>query len=51
MAGLAPGGGYQFNVKTTGLSSGTTYQVLFRAGNEDAGSFHAEAQATFTVTR
>ena len=51
LASLAPGGGYQFNVKTTGLSSGKTYQLLFHAGNEDAGSFHADAQATFTLTK
>jgi hypothetical protein len=51
LASLAPGGGYQFNVKTTGLSSGPTYQLLFRAGGEDAGSFHADAKATFTLTK
>ena len=30
---------------------GKTYQLLFHAGNEDAGSFHADAQATFTLTK
>jgi hypothetical protein len=51
LASLAPGGGYQFNVKTTGLSSGQTYQLLFRAGSEDAGSVHADAGATLILTK
>jgi hypothetical protein len=48
---LAPGGGYQFNVKTIGLKSGTTYQLLFRVAGEDASSYHVDAGANFTLTK
>jgi hypothetical protein len=47
---LATGGGYQYNVKTTGLKSGTTYQLLFRVAGEDAGSYHVDGGATFTLS-
>ena len=47
---LATGGGYQYNVKTTGLKTGTTYQLLFRVAGEDATSFHLDAGATFTLS-
>jgi hypothetical protein len=50
LTSLAPGGGYQFNVKTTGLALGT-YQLLFRAAGESLGTFHADAGATFTITK
>jgi hypothetical protein len=43
---LATGGGYQFNVKTFGLKTGTTYQSLFRVTGEDADSDHLDAGAT-----
>lgn len=51
VASLAPGGGYQFTVKTKGLAANTTYQLLFRAVGEDAGSYHVDAGATFTLTK
>jgi hypothetical protein len=51
MSSLAPGGGYQLNVKSTNLTAGTTYQVLLLAQGEDGGSYHAEAAATFTLTK
>jgi hypothetical protein len=50
MPSLDTGGGYQFNVKTTGLKSGTTYQLLFRVTGEDGTSFHVDADATFTLS-
>jgi hypothetical protein len=51
LTSLAPGGGYQFNVKTTGLPLGT-YQLLFRAtGESTTTTFHADAGATFTITK
>lgn len=48
--------GYQFDVKTTGLAIGQTYQLLFRAAppqylEEALGIFHADANATFTITK
>jgi hypothetical protein len=51
LATLDTGGGYQFNLKTTGLSSGVTYQLLFRVAGEDLGSDHVDAGATFTLTK
>jgi hypothetical protein len=51
MSGLDTGGGYQFNVKTTTLTTGKTYQLLFRVAGEDSSSYHADANATFTLTK
>jgi hypothetical protein len=51
MASLDNGGGYQFNAKTTSLTIGKTYQLLFRVAGEDSTSFHADAGATFTLTK
>jgi hypothetical protein len=50
MPSLDTGGGYQFNVKTTGHKSGMTYQLLFRVTGEDAGSYHVDAGASFTLS-
>jgi hypothetical protein len=51
MASLATSGGYQFNVKTTSLAAGKTYQLLFRVTVEDFGSYHVDAPVTFTLTK
>jgi len=51
MATLDTGAGYQFNVKSTGLAAGTTDQLLFRAAGEDSSSYHADANATFNLTK
>jgi hypothetical protein len=39
------------DLKTTGLTAGKTYQVLFRLAGEDSGSYHADENATFTLTK
>jgi hypothetical protein len=51
MASLDAGSGYQFNVKTTTLTTGKTYQLLFQVAGEDSGSYHVDAPATFTLTK
>ena len=51
MSGLDTSGGYQFNVKTTTLTAGKTYQLLFRVTGEDTNSYHVDANATFTLTK
>jgi hypothetical protein len=51
IASLDTGGGYQFNVKMTGLAIGKTYQLLCRVVGEDSGSYHADAKATFALTK
>jgi hypothetical protein len=51
MSSLDTGAGYQLNVKTAGLTAGMTYQLLFRAAGEDSGSYHADANAAFTLTK
>jgi hypothetical protein len=51
MAGLDTGGGYQYNVKTTGLKG--TYKVLFRTTTEPTNVYHQDAGgtgATFSVS-
>jgi hypothetical protein len=48
---VALGGHYQFLVRTSGLTAGTSYQLLFRVAGEDANSYHVDANATFTLTR
>ena len=49
---LAPGGGYQFTVKSTGLSTGKTYQMLFRVQGEPNSVYHVgPPAATFTLTK
>lgn len=51
MATLGPDSRYQFNVKTKGLETGTSYQLLFRASGEPTTIYHADAKVTFTMSR
>ncbi|HEX8917392.1 MAG TPA: hypothetical protein VF898_02725, partial [Chloroflexota bacterium] len=51
LASLDNGGGYQFNVKSTGLTIGHTYQLLFDVAGESASTTHSDALATFTLTK
>lgn len=51
VASLGPDSRYQLNVKTKGLDAGKTYQLLFRAAGEPNTIYHADAKATFTLSR
>jgi hypothetical protein len=53
VASLDTGGGYQYNLKTTGLKG--TYKLLVRAANEPTTVYHQDAGtgatgATFSVS-
>jgi hypothetical protein len=50
MPKLDQGIGYQFNVQTLKTMLGT-YQLLFRVAGEGSGTYHADANATFVLTK